>query len=99
MSGHIIEFLTNAYDPDVRVYKEAVYLVRRGFSVTILCWDRTPEKEYPAHEVKEGIVYSCVPRDLAKFKGEADIIIANRFTPELADVLDKVCTRDPYFRD
>lgn len=55
MSGHIIEFLTNAYDPDVRVYKEAVYLVRRGFSVTILCWDRTPEKEYPAHEVKDGI--------------------------------------------
>lgn len=55
MSGHIVEFLTNAYDPDVRVYKEAVYLVRRGFSVTILCWDRTPEKGCPAHEVKEGI--------------------------------------------
>ena len=55
MKKHIIEFLTNAYDPDVRVYKEAAYLVQRGFSVTILCWDRTPETGYPKHEVKEGI--------------------------------------------
>ena len=43
--------------------------------------------------------HSRVLRDLDAFKREADIIIANRFTPDLADVLDKVYTRDLYFRD
>ena len=32
--------LTNGFDPDVRVYKEAKYLVEKGFNVTVLCWDR-----------------------------------------------------------
>ena len=32
--------LTNGFGPDVRVYKEAKYLVGRGFDVEILCWDR-----------------------------------------------------------
>lgn len=36
----IIMILTNRFDPDVRVLKEARYLVQRGHQVTILCWDR-----------------------------------------------------------
>lgn len=36
--------VTNRYDPDIRVHKEAKYLVSRGFDVEILCWDR--ENEY-----------------------------------------------------
>lgn len=36
--------VTNRYDPDVRVHKEAKYLISRGFDVEILCWDR--ENEY-----------------------------------------------------
>ena len=43
--------LTNGYDPDVRVYKEAKYLVKKGFDVEILCWDR--ENRYKDRETEE----------------------------------------------
>lgn len=42
---------------------------------------------------------SRVIRDIEQFKRECDVIIANRFTPDLADVSDKIYTRDLYFRD
>lgn len=31
---------------------------------------------------------------LEKFKAESDLIVANRFAPELKDVISKVLTRD-----
>jgi len=42
---------------------------------------------------------SRVIRDIEEFKNISDVIIANRYNDEIADVLDKVYTRDLYFRD
>jgi UDPglucose 6-dehydrogenase len=42
---------------------------------------------------------SPVVKDLAAFKARADLIVANRYSPDLADVADKVYTRDLFARD
>ena len=42
---------------------------------------------------------SEVTHDLGKFKAEADVIVANRWNDDLADVSDKVYTRDLFRRD
>lgn len=42
---------------------------------------------------------SRVEKDIDKFKKECDVIIANRYNEDIADVMDKVYTRDLFFRD
>ncbi len=43
--------------------------------------------------------HSRVVNDLAKFKQEADVIVANRITDEISDVVSKVYSRDVFGKD
>ena len=47
----------------------------------------------------EDFFNSPVTKDLAAFKSQCDIIIANRYSDDLADVKDKIFTRDLFSRD
>lgn len=50
--------------------------------------------------MKEDVFFSSrVIRDIDEFKAVCDVIVANRYNPDLEDVMDKVYTRDLYFRD
>ena len=52
----------------------------------------------PALKEKE-FFHSRVVNDLAQFKKEADIIVANRITDDIRDVTDKVYSRDLFGKD
>lgn len=59
--------------------------------VSILVYEPTlNEKEFFNSEVTHDLTY---------FKNKCDVIIANRYSEEIADVTEKVYTRDLFFRD
>ena len=43
--------------------------------------------------------HSRVVNDLAQFKKESDIIVSNRITDDIRDVVDKVYSRDLFGKD
>ena len=50
-SKNVVMLLDNAFDPDVRVYKEAKYLIEQQNNVEIVCLDK--KNKYKDEEVKE----------------------------------------------
>lgn len=54
---------------------------------------------YEPNLKEEEFFYSKVIRDLNEFKSMSDIIVTNRLSHDLSDVMDKIYTRDLYRRD
>ncbi|SDT96836.1 glycosyltransferase family 4 protein [Desulfobacula phenolica] len=52
-NNKILMLLSNAFDPDPRVHREATALVTAGYDVTVLCWDR--DFKSPAGETIDGV--------------------------------------------
>ena len=48
---------------------------------------------------EETFFNSKIIKDISCFKKQADVIVANRYSEDLQDVIDKVYTRDLYLRD
>lgn len=63
----------------------------RGEGVEVVIFEPTLKEDIFA---KTKVIH-----DFEEFKKISDVIVANRFAEELADVQDKVYTRDLYFRD
>ena len=55
---HIVMLLSNPFQPDPRVLKEARSLVQAGYKVTVICWDR--KGEFAAREQVEGFDVSKI---------------------------------------
>ncbi|SFD26479.1 glycosyltransferase [Clostridium uliginosum] len=53
--SNIYIILPNGFDPDLRTFKEAKYLVSKNHKVTIVCWDRDNKYKDRENEVVEGI--------------------------------------------
>lgn len=53
MSKKILMLLSNAFDPDPRVHQEAVHLVRNGYDIQLICWDRDRKAKH--REIQDAI--------------------------------------------
>ncbi len=49
----LLMLLSNSFIVDPRVYKEAKALIKKGYNVTVIVWDR--KGDYPEEEIIEGI--------------------------------------------
>ena len=68
----ILMLLSNAFDPDPRVHREALALVEAGHQVTILCWDR--DREAKLTEVVDGIHLERIYVDSTHGRGAVQML-------------------------
>ncbi|PYG87171.1 glycosyltransferase involved in cell wall biosynthesis [Ruminiclostridium sufflavum DSM 19573] len=85
-----IMIVTNRYDPDVRVHKEAKYLRSKGFDVEVLCWDREGEYINKSNEKIDGIVIRRFFPYAKYGTGIKQLIAYIKFIIEIKKYLSKV---------
>lgn len=73
----ILMLLTNAFDPDPRVHREALALVEAGHEVTILCWDR--ERKALPEETVDNICLERVYVSSTHGRGASQMFYLARF--------------------
>lgn len=74
---NILMLLSNAFDPDPRVHREAKTLVEAGHQVTILCWDR--DRKAAEHEVVDGICLERIYVDSTHGRGASQMFYLAKF--------------------
>lgn len=88
----IVMLLSNGFDPDPRVYKEAKSLVNAGFQVLVLAWDR--DDLYPQEEIIHGISVFRIRTKGYYGKGLSSILSFFKF---YITVLKKLSKMKAYF--
>ena len=77
-------------------YEERKQTIRLWIRVLIACVPAGVIGVLFNDEIKEIFFNSKVINDLSFFKNKCDLIVANRINSDLADVMDKVYSRDIY---
>lgn len=73
----VIMLLSNAFDPDPRVYQEAKSLLNNGYCVTIICWDR--DYKMLAYEIIDGIKVERIYLNSSHGRGSSQAIFLGLF--------------------
>ena len=84
---NVFMILTNGFDPDIRVYKEAKYLIKKHYKVTVLCWDR--RCRYKINENRDGINIVRFPIPSSPGSGLRQLIPYVRFLLKVKRYLKK----------
>jgi glycosyltransferase involved in cell wall biosynthesis len=80
--------LTNAFHPDPRVFKEASSLVRAGYQVHVICWDRLDE--FPELEDFQGIVIHRIKIHSQYSSGSKQLLYLPRFWVRAIQALNHI---------
>lgn len=103
---HIVEEILSKEPKNIGIYKLSMKKNSDNFRASAIfdIIDMLIEKNkniiiYEPQYENENYKNCKIVRDIKAFKENSSIIIANRIEEELEDVMDKVYTRDIYFRD
>lgn len=74
---HVVMLLSNPFRPDPRVLKEGRSLVRAGYQVTVLCWDR--QGEFAPQEKFDGLKIQRIAVRSGYSAGSLQVFFLPRF--------------------